>query len=181
LKKKFRDDHLTDFEKWVILKKGTEPPFTGKYWNHFEEVIYLCKRCGFPLFKSEHKFFCTSGWPSFDDCIKGAVKEIPEEFPDDRIEIVCSNCGAHLGHVFYGEGLTKKNVRYCVNSVSLTFISREEAMKKYRCVPCGYIYDPEVGDPDNGIPPGTPFSELPDDWTCPWCGAGKEDFEPVEE
>ena len=54
-------------------------------------------------------------------------------------------------------------------------------MRKYICVPCGYIYDPELGDPDNGIPPGTPFEELPDDWTCPWCGAPKEDFEPVEE
>jgi len=58
---------------------------------------------------------------------------------------------------------------------------KEAEMKKYVCVPCGYIYDPELGDPDNGIPPGTPFEELPEDWTCPWCGAGKEDFEPVEE
>ncbi|ADU96846.1 methionine-R-sulfoxide reductase [Thermovibrio ammonificans HB-1] len=121
MKKRFDGFHLTPFEKWVIFNKGTEPPFTGKYWNHFEEGTYHCKLCGAPLFKSEHKFLCYSGWPSFDGAIPGAVREVPEEFPDDRIEVVCANCGAHLGHVFYGEGLTPKNVRYCINSASIEF------------------------------------------------------------
>ena len=122
--KKFSQDHLTDFEKWVILKKGTEPPFTGKYWNHFEEGTYLCKLCGQPLFRSEDKFLCYSGWASFDRAIPDAVEEVPEEFPDDRTEVVCSNCGAHLGHVFYGEGLTPRNVRYCINSASIKFLKK---------------------------------------------------------
>ena len=126
MKRKFDDSHLTDFEKWVILKKGTEPPFRNEYWNHFEEGIYACKLCGQPLFRSEDKFFSSSGWPSFDRAIEGAVKEVPEEFPDDRIEVVCSRCGGHLGHVFYGEGLTPRNTRYCINSASIKFIPEGE-------------------------------------------------------
>ncbi len=125
MKKKFSMSHLSKFEKWIILKKGTEPPFTGKYWNHFESGIYVCKLCSYPLFSSKDKFLCYSGWSSFDAALDGAVEEIPEEFPDDRIEVVCSNCKAHLGHVFYGEGLTPRNVRYCINSASLNFIPEE--------------------------------------------------------
>ena len=112
---------LNEEEKKIIVDKGTEYPFTGKYNNHFEKGVYVCKACETPLYRSEHKFQSSCGWPSFDDEIEGAVKR---ELDADgrRIEITCSNCGAHLGHVFEGEYLTEKNIRHCVNSVSLKFI-----------------------------------------------------------
>ncbi|ASK79412.1 peptide-methionine (R)-S-oxide reductase [Paraphotobacterium marinum] len=112
---------LNEEEKKIIVDKGTEYPFTGKYNNHFEKGVYVCKACETPLYRSEHKFQSSCGWPSFDDEIEGAVKR---ELDADgrRVEITCSNCGAHLGHVFEGEFLTEKNIRHCVNSVSLKFI-----------------------------------------------------------
>ena len=111
---------LSQEEEKVIVNKGTEYPFTGKYNEFKEEGIFLCKRCNTPLFKSEDKFDSGSGWPSFDDMIPGAVKEVPDA-DGRRIEIVCGTCEGHLGHVFKGEGFTAKNTRHCVNSVSLTF------------------------------------------------------------
>lgn len=110
---------LTTAEERVILHKGTETPFTGKYDKFFEEGTYVCKRCGAELYRSTDKFDAGCGWPSFDDEIPGAVKRTPDGF---RTEITCSNCGAHLGHVFTGERFTAKNTRHCVNSVSLVFI-----------------------------------------------------------
>lgn len=111
---------LTPEETRVIVNKGTEAPFTGKYENFYEKGLYVCKRCGAPLFKSNDKFDAHCGWPSFDDAIPGAVKRIPD--PDGmRTEIECANCGAHLGHVFLGEGFTPKDTRYCVNSISMDF------------------------------------------------------------
>lgn len=117
---KERINQLTQEEKRVILHKGTEMPFTGKYINTTEDGVYTCKLCGMPLYRSEDKFQSHCGWPSFDDALKGAVKKIPD--PDgQRTEIVCAKCGAHLGHVFIGEGYTSKNTRYCVNSISIEF------------------------------------------------------------
>jgi len=115
---------LTPLEKHVIENKGTETPFSGRFVHHDVEGTYTCKRCGEPLFKSDAKFDSQSGWPSFDDAIPGAVKEVPDA-DGMRTEIVCAKCGAHLGHVFMGEGFTAKNTRHCVNSVSLDFAPKE--------------------------------------------------------
>ena len=112
---------LTEEEKRVIINRGTEPPFSGKYNDFFKNGTYICKQCGAPLFRSESKFKSGCGWPSFDEEIKGAIKRLKDE-DGIRTEIVCSNCGAHLGHVFEGEGFTLKNTRHCVNSISLDFI-----------------------------------------------------------
>ncbi len=112
---------LTKAESAVINTKGTETPFTGKYVSYKEKGTYVCKKCGSALYQSAAKFESDCGWPSFDDEIPGAVKRFPD--PDGRrTEITCASCGAHLGHVFKGEGFTAKNVRHCVNSVSLDFV-----------------------------------------------------------
>ncbi|PUE65524.1 methionine-R-sulfoxide reductase [Arcobacter caeni] len=113
-------NELNDEEKYVIENKGTEYPFSGKYDDFNEKGIFTCKKCDAPLYKSEDKFKSGCGWPSFDDEIKGAVKRVPDK-DGRRVEIVCSTCGAHLGHVFEGERLTSKDTRHCVNSISLNF------------------------------------------------------------
>jgi len=121
MNKDIRVRSLTPQEKHVIVDKGTERPFTGIYNEFFGKGAYACKNCGALLYKSDDKFKSDCGWPSFDDEIKGAVKKTVDS-DGMRTEITCVNCGAHLGHVFTGEGLTDKNVRHCVNSVSLQFI-----------------------------------------------------------
>jgi methionine-R-sulfoxide reductase len=114
-------NELNEFEKFVIEGKGTEKPFTGTYYKYNKTGTYVCKRCNAPLYRSADKFDAQCGWPSFDDEIKGAVKRT-KDFDGLRTEITCAKCGAHLGHVFIGEGMTPKNTRHCVNSVSLIFV-----------------------------------------------------------
>lgn len=119
-----KKNDLTEEEKNIIIFKGTEYPFTGKYNDFFEEGIYCCKQCGAELYRSKDKFKSNCGWPSFDDEITGAIRRSLDE-DGYRIEITCNNCGGHLGHVFEGEHLTDKNIRHCVNSISLIFKSKK--------------------------------------------------------
>jgi len=114
---------LTPEEGRVILRKGTELPFTGEYLNNKQEGTYVCRQCEAPLYSSEAKFNSNCGWPSFDDDITENVTRIPDR-DGRRTEIICTNCGGHLGHVFLGEGFTVKNTRHCVNSVSIKFIPK---------------------------------------------------------
>ncbi|AXH10349.1 methionine sulfoxide reductase [Malaciobacter halophilus] len=123
-------NELTEDEKYVIEQKGTEKPFSGRYNDFYEEGIYKCKKCGKPLYKSKDKFSSGCGWPSFDDEIKEAVKKVPDR-DGRRMEIVCANCDAHLGHVFEGEGFTPKNTRHCVNSISLVFDSKQKCCENH--------------------------------------------------
>jgi methionine-R-sulfoxide reductase len=112
---------LNDYEKKVILEKATDRPYTGEYTDNKKTGTYICRQCNNPLYESKDKFDSHCGWPSFDDEIKGSVKQIPDA-DGMRTEIVCNNCQGHLGHVFMGEGFTNKNTRHCVNSTSMVFV-----------------------------------------------------------
>lgn len=112
---------LTPQEERVLLHKATDRPFTGEYYEKKDKGIYICRRCNAPLYRSDDKFDSHCGWPSFDDEIAGSVKRVPDA-DGQRVEIICNNCGGHLGHVFTGEGFTNKDTRHCVNTSSIRFI-----------------------------------------------------------
>lgn len=117
-------NNLTQEEKNIIENKHTERPFTGEYDDFYEEGIYVCRKCNSKLYTSKDKFDAGCGWPAFDDSFEN-VKQVPDK-DGKRVEIICSNCQGHLGHIFIGENLTDKNIRHCVNSLSIKFIKKDK-------------------------------------------------------
>tara|TARA_X000001036_G_scaffold428439_1_gene458233 strand:- start:745 stop:1137 length:393 start_codon:yes stop_codon:yes gene_type:complete len=126
MKKKYLK-HLNLEEKHILKEKGTEPPFSGKYNDFFEAGIFICRACKSPLYESNTKFDSGCGWPSFDDEIEGAITRYQDLTQERvRVEICCAKCDGHLGHVFYGEKMTEKDTRHCVNSLSIQFKSYQD-------------------------------------------------------
>ena len=119
-------DDISNEERRILVHKGTEKAWSGRYISNFEKGLYLCKACNNPLFISDSKFKSNCGWPSFDDEIENAIIRIADySLGMSRVEICCSNCKGHLGHVFEGENLTEKDTRHCVNSLSIKFVSKQ--------------------------------------------------------
>jgi len=122
-------NNLSTEEERVIEQKATELPFSGEFNSFYKEGTFICRKCNLPLYTSESKFDSGCGWPSFDENFQNNVKRIPDS-DGFRTEIVCSNCGGHLGHVFLNEGLTSKNTRHCVNSLSIKFVPIYDSLPK---------------------------------------------------
>ncbi|KTD34392.1 bifunctional methionine sulfoxide reductase B/A protein [Legionella moravica] len=120
----------------IVCNKATEYPHTGQYNKVNSHGTYLCRRCGLALFRGISQFSSGCGWPSFDDNIAHAVKQVPDR-DGMRTEIVCSRCAAHLGHVFTGESFTHKNLRHCVNSASLDFVNDRQVMDSEEALVAG--------------------------------------------
>lgn len=118
---------LTAEEKQVIEDKVTERPFSGVYDNFYKEGTFVCRKCNAPLYSSKAKFDAGCGWPSFDEDFPNSVKRVTDA-DGIRTEILCANCGGHLGHVFEGEHMTDKNTRHCVNSLSIKFVPKDQAI-----------------------------------------------------
>lgn len=119
-------EKLSEEQYRVLRQKGTEAPHSGKYNLHFQDGEYHCAACGAKLFESPHKFESNCGWPSFDDAIEGSIEYVQDRSHGMvRTEILCANCGSHLGHVF-DDGPTQTGQRYCVNSASIDFETKTE-------------------------------------------------------
>ena len=130
-----KEDYFSELnaeERDVIVNKVTEEPFSGKYNNHFDAGVFICRACKNPLYESNSKFDSGCGWPSFDDEISGSISRHKDlSGGRERIEICCNKCGGHLGHVFYGEKITHKDTRHCVNSLSIQFKKYNKLSKIY--------------------------------------------------
>jgi methionine-R-sulfoxide reductase len=119
--------HLTEEDLRIIAGQGTETPFSGEYTDEKDEGAFICRRCNAPLYRSADKIESHCGWHSFDDQIPNAVDR--HQVPGGhRTEIVCRNCGGHIGRVFHGEGMTQKNTRHCANSIAIRFASIDESL-----------------------------------------------------
>jgi len=119
-------DQLTEEQYRILRQKGTEAPHTGKYNLHFDDGAYECAACNAKLFESEAKFKSNCGWPSFDQAIEGSIEFIKDTtFGMIRTEILCANCGGHIGHVF-DDGPTATGERFCVNSASIDFTNKKQ-------------------------------------------------------